>query len=51
MESQGISSPVFIEALDAVTPKQEERLQQIPGTDSGIHVQKSLVLGTAKILR
>ena len=43
--------PVVIEALGAVTPKLEERLQQIPGTTSELSVQKSAVLGTAKILR
>ena len=43
--------PVVIGALGAVTPKLEEWLQQIPGTTSELSVQKSAVLGTAKILR
>ncbi|CAI5636064.1 unnamed protein product [Oreochromis niloticus] len=43
--------PVVIGALGAVTPKLGEWLQQIPGTTSEISVQKSAVLGTAKILR
>ena len=43
--------PVVIGALGAVTPKLEEWLQQIPGKTSDIWVQKSAVLGTAKILR
>ena len=43
--------PVVIGALGAVTPKLEEWLQQIPGKTSDISVQKSAVLGTAKILR
>ena len=34
-----------------VTPKLKEWLQQIQGTTSEICVQKSVVLGTAKILR
>ena len=42
--------PVVIAALGALTPKLEERLQQIPGTTSELSVQKSAVLGTAKIL-
>ena len=42
--------PVVIGALGAVTPKLEERLQQIPGTTSELSVQKSAVLETAKIL-
>ena len=42
--------PVVIGALGAVTPKLEEWLQQIPGTTSELSVQKSAVLGTAKIL-
>ena len=37
--------------IGAVTPKLEEWLQQIPGTKSELSVQKSVVLGTAKILR
>uniref|UniRef100_A0A3Q0S451 Immunoglobulin V-set domain-containing protein n=1 Tax=Amphilophus citrinellus TaxID=61819 RepID=A0A3Q0S451_AMPCI len=43
--------PVVIGTLGAVTPKLGERLQQIPGTTSEISVQKSAILGTAKILR
>ena len=43
--------PVVVGALGAVTPKLEEWLQQIPGNTSDISVQKSAVLGTAKILR
>uniref|UniRef100_A0A3B3HDB2 HAT C-terminal dimerisation domain-containing protein n=1 Tax=Oryzias latipes TaxID=8090 RepID=A0A3B3HDB2_ORYLA len=43
--------PVVIGALGAVTPKLEEWLQQIPGKTSDLLVQKSAVLGTAKILR
>ena len=43
--------PVVIGALGAVTPKLEEWLQQVPGKTSDISVQKSAVLGTAKILR
>ncbi|XP_076747453.1 uncharacterized protein LOC143421715 [Maylandia zebra] len=43
--------PVVIGALGAVTPKLGEWLQQIPGITSEISVQKSAVLGTAKILR
>uniref|UniRef100_A0A3B3HW39 Reverse transcriptase domain-containing protein n=1 Tax=Oryzias latipes TaxID=8090 RepID=A0A3B3HW39_ORYLA len=43
--------PVVIGALGAVTPKLEEWLQQIPGKISDISIQKSAVLGTAKILR
>ena len=42
--------PVVIGAPGAVTPKLEEWLQQIPGTTSELSVQKSAVLGTAKIL-
>lgn len=34
----------------AVTPKLEEWLQQVPGTTSELSVQKSAALGTAKIL-
>ena len=43
--------PVVVGALGAVTPKLGEWLQQIPGTTSEASVQKSAVLGTAKILR
>ncbi len=43
--------PVVIGALGAVTPKLGEWLQQIPGKTSEVSVQKSAVLGTAKILR
>ena len=43
--------PVLIGGLGAVTPKLEERLQQIPRTTSELCVQKSAVPGTAKILR
>lgn len=43
--------PVVIGALGAVTPKLEGWLQQIPGTPSETSVQKSAILGTAKILR
>ena len=43
--------PVVIGALGAVTPKLGEWLQQIPGRTSEISVQKSALLGTAKILR
>ena len=43
--------PVVEGALGAVTPKLGEWLQQIPGTTSEASVQKSAVLGTAKILR
>ena len=43
--------PVVIGALGAVTPKLREWLQQIPGRTSEISVQKSALLGTAKILR
>ena len=42
--------PVVIGALGAVTHKLGEWLQQIPGTTSEVSVQKSTVLGTAKIL-
>ncbi|TWW73485.1 hypothetical protein D4764_15G0008790 [Takifugu flavidus] len=43
--------PVVIGTLGVVTPKLSRWLQQIPGTTSEISVQKSAVLGTAKILR
>ena len=43
--------PVVIGAIGAVTPKLEEWLQQIPGTTSELDVEKSAVLGTAKVLR
>ncbi|KAK7925436.1 hypothetical protein WMY93_007746 [Mugilogobius chulae] len=43
--------PVVIGALGAVTPKLDEWLQHIPGTTADISVQKSAVLGTARILR
>ncbi|KAK7930440.1 hypothetical protein WMY93_006835 [Mugilogobius chulae] len=43
--------PVVIGALGAVTPKLDEWLQHIPGSTSDISVQKSAVLGTARILR
>ncbi|TWW69251.1 hypothetical protein D4764_18G0000570 [Takifugu flavidus] len=43
--------PVVIGTLGAVTPNLSRWLQQIPGTTSEISVQKSAVLGTAKILR
>ncbi|XP_051916213.1 uncharacterized protein LOC127597287 isoform X2 [Hippocampus zosterae] len=43
--------PVVVGALGAVTPKLDEWFQQIPGTTSDISVQKSAVLGTARILR
>ena len=43
--------PVVIGALEAVTPKLEEWLQQIAGTTSEVSVKKSAVLRTAKILR
>ncbi|CAK6975403.1 hypothetical protein D4764_15G0008790, partial [Scomber scombrus] len=43
--------PVVIGALGAMTHKLEEWLQQTPGTTSEVSVQKSAVLGTAKILR
>uniref|UniRef100_A0A3B3HV01 Gypsy retrotransposon integrase-like protein 1 n=1 Tax=Oryzias latipes TaxID=8090 RepID=A0A3B3HV01_ORYLA len=46
LESEGDSG-----ACGAVTPKLEEWLQQIPGKTSDLSVQKSAVLGTAKILR
>ena len=42
--------PVVVGALGAVTPKLGEWLQQIPGTTTEASVQKSAVLGTAKIL-
>ena len=42
--------PVVIGPLGAVTHKLGEWLQQIPGTTSEVSVQKSAVLGTAKIL-
>ncbi|TWW59227.1 hypothetical protein D4764_06G0007570 [Takifugu flavidus] len=42
--------PVVIGTLGAVAPKLSRWLQQIPGTTSEISVQKSAVLGTAKIL-
>ena len=42
--------PVVIGALVAVTPKLGEWLQQIPGRTSEISVQKSGILGTAKIM-
>ncbi|XP_077138906.1 uncharacterized protein LOC143804564 [Ranitomeya variabilis] len=38
-------------ALRTVTPKLEECLQQIPGATSELSVQKSAMLGTAKMLR
>ena len=41
---------VVIGALGAGTPKLEERLQQILRTTSELSVQKSAVLGAAKIL-
>ena len=44
-------APVVIGALGAVTPTLEEWPQQIPGTTSELSVQKSAVLGTAKILK
>ncbi|TWW76591.1 hypothetical protein D4764_13G0012530 [Takifugu flavidus] len=43
--------PVVIGTLGVVTPNLSRWLQQIPGTTSEISVQKSAVLGTAKILR
>ncbi|TWW80098.1 hypothetical protein D4764_10G0011280 [Takifugu flavidus] len=43
--------PVVIGTLGAVTPNLSRWFQQIPGTTSEISVQKSTVLGTAKILR
>ncbi|TWW77705.1 hypothetical protein D4764_12G0010950 [Takifugu flavidus] len=43
--------PVVIWTLWAVTPNLSRWLQQIPGTTPEISVQKSAVLGTAKILR
>ncbi|KAF7645372.1 hypothetical protein LDENG_00205860, partial [Lucifuga dentata] len=43
--------PMVIGALRAVTPKLGEWLQEIPGTTSEVSVQKSAVLGTAKILQ
>ncbi|TWW54978.1 hypothetical protein D4764_09G0000270 [Takifugu flavidus] len=43
--------PVVIGTLGAVTPNLSRWPQQIPGTTSEISVQKSAVLGTAKILR
>ncbi|KAK7879105.1 hypothetical protein WMY93_034112 [Mugilogobius chulae] len=43
--------PVVIGALGAVTPKLDEWLQHIPGSTPDISVQKSAVLGTARILR
>ena len=42
--------PVVVRARCAVTPKLEEWLQQISGTTTEVSVQKSAVLGTAKIL-
>ena len=42
--------PIVTGALGAVTPKLEWWLQQIPGTTTEISVQKSTLLGTAKIL-
>ena len=42
--------PVVIRALGTVTHKPVEWLQQIPGTTSEVSVQKSTVLGTARIL-
>lgn len=42
--------PVVIGAFGAVTPKLAEWLLQIPGTTSELSVQKSTVLGIAKIL-
>ncbi|TWW65014.1 hypothetical protein D4764_22G0006610 [Takifugu flavidus] len=42
--------PVVIGTLGAVTPNLSRWLQQIAGTTSEISVQKSAVLGTAKIL-
>ena len=42
---------VIIKAVGAVTPKLGERVQHILETTSEISVQKSTVLGTAKILR
>ena len=43
--------PVVIRALWAATPKLGQWLHLIPGTTCEISVQKSAVLGTAKILR
>ncbi|KAF7648062.1 hypothetical protein LDENG_00162600 [Lucifuga dentata] len=43
--------PVVIGALGAVAPNLGEWLQEIPGTTSEVSVQKSAVLGTAKILQ
>ncbi|KAK7886240.1 hypothetical protein WMY93_025861 [Mugilogobius chulae] len=43
--------PVVIGALGAMNPKLDEWLQHIPGSTSDISVQKSAVLGTARILR
>ncbi|TWW61003.1 hypothetical protein D4764_05G0010930 [Takifugu flavidus] len=43
--------PIVIGTLWAVTPNLSRWLQQIPGTTSEFSVQKSAVLGTAKILR
>jgi len=42
--------PVVTGALGAVTPKLGDWLQQISGTMSEVSVQKSTVLGPAKIL-
>ncbi|TWW62748.1 hypothetical protein D4764_04G0013950 [Takifugu flavidus] len=43
--------PVVIGTLGAVTPNLSRWFQQIPGTTSEISVQKTAVVGTAKILR
>lgn len=44
-------SLVVIGTLIAVTPKLDERLQQIPGATPEVSVQKRAALGTAKVLR
>ena len=43
--------PVVVGALGAITPTQEQWLKEIPGQHNSIQLQKSALLGTAKILR
>ena len=51
MEGEGQSGPSGDRSTRKCDPKLEEWLQDIPGTTSELSVQKSAVLGTAKILR
>lgn len=50
VKAKVLRSNKFIGALGAVTSTLEEWLLQFPDTTSEVSVQKSVVLGTAKIL-